>query len=107
MLTAGTVDGISVVGYEVFRFRLGVLPTDVISLTTAAIDSILTRDWASVTYNPSVHCVLTALQILRNKHIPLSGTLTVYKENGSDVSWTVTIGSDPDAEPIISFTPTT
>ncbi len=33
VLTAGTVDSISVVGYEVFRFRLGEIPADAVKIS--------------------------------------------------------------------------
>jgi len=33
VLSAGTVDGVSVVGYEIFKFRLGEIPVDVVKIS--------------------------------------------------------------------------
>lgn len=71
----------------------------------AIVDAFLTRAFGSVTYTGTTRCVLTALQKLRNKVANSGGIQTVYKENDSTASYTSTITTDADADPVISIDP--
>ena len=47
----------------------------------------------------------SALQYLRNKIAVSSGTLTVYAEDDTAVSWTAALTTDSAAQPIVTFDP--
>ena len=49
--------------------------------------------------------VTEALRFLRNKFSVVSGTLTVYQEDDTTVSWTGTVGTTAGADPITSNDP--
>jgi hypothetical protein len=64
-------------------------------------DTVLKRDWQAVTGEAS-SSLLNAMRAVRNKWTLASdGTLTVYRENGSDIAWTRNVQTDASALPII------
>jgi hypothetical protein len=126
----GTVDSVSVTGYMLGSFSIenrfanpasialekaGIAGAkmdiaDAPSATglAALADAILTRAFSSVTYTGTTRCILTALQVLRNKFTVATGAAgyVVKKEDDTTTSWTgvvtadgngVITGMDPDS----------
>lgn len=85
--------------------NLPAAPAAVSDIPTAIqnADALLKRDWAGLTGEAS-YSVLNALRAVRGPWDTPGGVYTVYKENGSTVAWTRTLGTDPLGEPITSFT---
>jgi len=71
----------------------------------AVADAILTRNFSQVSYTGTVRCVLTALQKLRNKVSNTGTTQTVYKENDTTESWTSTLTTNSEADPVTAIDP--
>jgi hypothetical protein len=103
VLTAGTVDGVSVVGEVVGEFTLERAALAAATLTLIA-DAILKRDWAAVS-GEAARSVLNALRAIRNKVSRAGGTVTVTKEDDSTSAWTAAIVTDAAAQPITSVDP--
>lgn len=84
---------------------------DAMTLTTgertAVADRFLDRDMSSGTDSgsASVRTPRQALRQLRNKWQVSTGTLTVFREDDSTVSWTATISSTSSADAIIGSDP--
>jgi hypothetical protein len=115
VITAGTVDSVSVVGEVVAQFSISSRPVqglasgvvtaaaiatgavDADALATDAVnaiaDGLLNRDMATGTDSGSstVRTVRQALRFLRNKWSISGGTLTVCKEDDSTASWTAAV----------------
>ena len=66
---------------------------------TAIADSILKRDWTSVS-GEAVYSLLNAARMLRNAWSTASGVLIVKKEDGSTTAWSRPLSTDASAEPI-------
>jgi hypothetical protein len=79
--------------------QLDALPT-----ATENADALLKRDWTSVT-GEAGRSLLNAARVLRNKVVIAGGTITVYKEDGTTVAFTMTAATDAAADPIVSQTP--
>ena len=69
----------------------------------ALADAILKRDFTAIT-GEAAYSLLNAARMLRSKWNTTGGVLTVYKEDGTTVSWQRTLGTDPTAAPIVSAT---
>jgi ActR/RegA family two-component response regulator len=85
--------------------NLPAAPAAVSDIPTAIqnADALLKRDWAGLTGEAS-YSVLNALRAVRGPWDTPGGVYTVYKEDGTTVAWTRTLGTDPLGEPITSFT---
>ena len=70
-------------------------------------DALLNRDMATGTDSgsPTVRTVRQALRFLRNKWSMSGATLTVFKENDTDASWTSTVSTDAAAIPVVGNDP--
>lgn len=68
---------------------------------TLIADALMKRDMSAVT-GESARSLLNALRFLRNRWNTTAtpGTLSVYKEDDTTVSWTRPLTTDPAAEPI-------
>lgn len=70
----------------------------------AIAEEVLKHDWNLISGEAS-ESLLQAVRFLRNHWEARSdGTLIVYKENGTDIAWSRTIGVDVNAKPIVSVT---
>ena len=67
---------------------------------TAIADSILKRDWTSVS-GEAVYSLLNAARMLRNAWQTTGGVLVVKKEDGSTNAWSRPLAVDPAAQPIV------
>lgn len=67
-------------------------------------DAVLKRDWTSVS-GEAARSLLNAARTLRNRVVISSGVITVYKEDGATVAFTMPVTTDANAEPIIAVTP--
>lgn len=74
----------------------------------AAADALLNRNMATGTDNGSetVRTVRQSLRFNRNKIVTAGGAYTVYREDDSTPDWTGTLSTDPDAEPVTGWDPT-
>lgn len=95
VIAAGTVGGVSVVGYTVGHFSLARIP-----------DAILTRDWTAITATVPARCAFNALRLLRNGWAIVAGTLRVKKEDDSTDAWTSTLTGTAGVDPITESDPT-
>ncbi len=102
VITAGTVDGISVVGETIGSFSI-----EARSAPTAIenADALLKRDWTSVS-GEAARSVLNALRILRNKFTLTGTALSVKKEDDSTEAWASVVTTDAAADPITGSDPT-
>jgi hypothetical protein len=119
VITTGTVDSVSVVGTMVYRFKLGTVPSNTVSMdadtitasalaTDAATEiatTLLKLDLSTVT-GESSRSMLNAIRFLRNKWTVVDTTLTVYKEDDTASAWTATITASAGANPITANDPT-
>ena len=67
-------------------------------------DSVLTRDWTSVT-GEAARSMLNALRILRNKMSITGSTVTVTEEDDTTTAWTGALTTSASAEPITAMDP--
>ena len=118
VLTAGTVDSISVVGEVVGDFtlereavftRLGApagasVSADVAALPTATADATLKRDMSAVTGEAS-RSLLNAIRAIRNKWSISGTTLTVTKEDDTTSAWTAVLTEAAGANPYSASDP--
>lgn len=108
VLTAGTVSGISVIGYIPFNFSIENRNTNLSTTERNAVaDAFLNRDMSLGTDSGSstVRTVRQALRFLRNKWTIISDTLSIKKEDDSTESWSAILGSTSTANPITSIDP--
>lgn len=71
---------------------------------TALVEAILKADWQTIS-GESSESILNAMRFLRNRwEVDSSGTLRVYKENGTDVAWSRQVTADAAAIPIVGVT---
>ena len=91
-----------------------VIATDAIDADALAIDGVneiadglLNRDMNAGTDSGSstFRTPRQAFRFLRNRFTSTAGTLTVYKEDDSTTSWTGTLTTDANAEPIVENNP--
>lgn len=71
-------------------------------------DNTMLRVFSAVDETPvgsGAHNLLNAARFLRNKWATVSGTLTVYREDGATTAWTSTLSTDTAAQPITSSVP--
>jgi hypothetical protein len=67
----------------------------------AIADAVLTRDWTQVS-GETPFSILNALRAVRNAwKLSSSGLLTIYKEDGTTVSWQRSVHTDAAAQPIV------
>lgn len=105
VITAGTVDGVSVVGETVGAFSIEKRLVDMDSTARNAMaDALLKRDWTGLT-GEAARSALNALRFLRNKWSLSGTTLTVTKEDDSATAWTGTVTTSAGAAPITSLDP--
>jgi len=67
-------------------------------------DALLKRDFDGLTGEAS-YSMLNAMRFLRNKWNVISGTLHVYKEDGTTDAWTAALTETPGANPVTGVTP--
>jgi hypothetical protein len=65
---------------------------------------VLTRDWSSVS-GEAARSLLNAARTLRNRVVIADGVISVYKEDGTTVAYTLTATTDGAATPIVGITP--
>ena len=80
-------------------------PGDVMAISstqmTGIADEILKRDWVQVS-GEAGFSMLSAMRAIRNVwSLSTSGLLTVFKEDGTTVSWQRSVRTDPTAKPIV------
>ncbi len=68
-------------------------------------DALLKRDLSAVS-GEAARSLLNAIRALRNKTQVVAGVLTVMKEDDATPAWTANVGTDANAEPIVSVDPT-
>jgi hypothetical protein len=90
VLTAGTVDSVSVVGETVGTFSIEHRFTGSGASANDIADAILKRDWTAVS-GEADYSVLQALRQVRNNWTIIAGVLTVYEEDGTTVAFTKTL----------------
>ena len=94
VLTAGTVDAISVVGAQVGAFSI------VNRITPNALaDAILSRNVSNVEATAPEHCLATIVLAML-EHTISGTTLTIRRTNGSTTHYTKTLTTSAGADPI-------
>lgn len=107
VITAGTVDGVSVAGEVVGEFKLGRLTVSALEAAAllAIADALLNRDLSAVS-DTNARTLLNAVRFLRNKWSISGTTLTVTKENDATTAWTSALTGTPGANPVTASDPT-
>ena len=102
VISAGTVDSVSVVGEVVGEFSIE-KRSALMSVNDIA-DAVLKRDWNSVT-GEAARSLLNAARAIRNKHAWVGTTLNVYEEDDSTLAWSGTGTTDAAGLPITGIDP--
>jgi hypothetical protein len=112
VITAGTVDSVSVVGEVAGEFTLerasfaqaaadkvwASATRTLTSLGTALVDEVFKRDLSAVT-GEAARSLLNAVRAIRNKWSISGTTLTVTKEDDTTTAWTATLVESVGANP--------
>jgi hypothetical protein len=105
VITAGTVDSVSVVGEAVGEFTLGrsaafaAIPT-----VNAIADAVLKRDWTAIS-GEAARSLLNAARFLRNKWWITGSVLTVTKEDDTTTAFTSDLTTTPGSNPVTGSDP--
>jgi len=120
VITAGTVGGISVVGYVVASFSIEnrstqaiKAKTDLIPAAPAAVSDIPTAvENADALLGRNVsggsstgRTVKQVFHFIRNKWVVAAGTLTVYDTDDATTSWTAAVTGTAGADPVTGVDP--
>lgn len=86
-------------GIATIEALVGAIPT-----ANENADALLKRDWSALS-GEAAFSALNALRNMRN-HVTITGSVvSVYKEDGSTVAYTLAITTDPSQDPIVAVTP--